>query len=84
LNVGNPFNWIAEKLQPVVREQPAKVDKKKFAEKGQLGLFETVPTSVAPSGGDVLVTKPKKKFTEVRALSLTKFVQSMNNLGVFL
>jgi len=74
--LGNPFNWIANKLNPTIKdEQPTKTDeqtKKKLAEKGQLGLFETVPGSIAPSKGDSLVSKPK--FTEVRALHF-RFVQ---------
>jgi hypothetical protein len=64
--LGNPLNWIVNKLNPAVKPRTKETDqqaKQKLAEKGQLGLFETVPSSVAQT--DMAVAKPKKKFTEV-------------------
>lgn len=66
--LGNPFNWIANKLNPGVRDKASVRDadeqaRQKLARKGQLGLFESLPAD--SSAGELMVSKPKKKFTEV-------------------
>lgn len=72
-----PVTWLRESLAPGVREQNTKEEieaaRKRAAEKGQLGVFESAPTLVE---GDVTAEETpawkKKTYTEVRQVSLAR------------
>lgn len=71
-NFKGPVAWLRESLAPNVRQQNTEEEieaaRKKAAEKGQLSVFEQVPTldSVDGEAGEVIPAWKRKTYTEVR------------------
>ena len=77
-NFKGPVAWLRESLAPNVRQQNTKEEieeaRKQAAEKGQLSVFESVPTVEAADGEDAeeVPAWRRKKYTEVRGVQCSQ------------
>lgn len=69
-NFKGPVQWLRESLAPNVRQQNTQEEieaaRRQAAEKGQLGVFESVPTVEGAEAGAAVPSWKKKTYTEVR------------------
>ncbi|KAI0677121.1 ribosomal protein L22 [Trametes maxima] len=67
-NFKGPVAWLRESLAPSVREQNTKEEieaaRKQAAEKGQLSVFDSVPTVAEGEAGEEVPAWKKKTYTE--------------------
>ena len=69
-NFKGPVQWLRESLAPNVRqkntEEEIEAARRQAAEKGQLGVFESVPTVEEEATSEGVPAWKKKTYTEVR------------------